>query len=184
MPALHGGGRRRLIYILNHNNMKQLTGRNLLATGFILYLLLVILGFCSCKAVEKYKASDNFAADCAAAFPVKTDSIYIEGATVHDTITTYNYGVDTIWAVVDSIRTQVVTKEKVVTRTVTVNRVDTVVKVKFDSAAVKVLMNELKAQDKVIGRKNQIIENRTKHRLWLLIALLASIALFFAIKRK
>lgn len=44
------------------------------------YLCIILLMFLfSCKAVERYKASSKFPADCAKAFPIKTDTVRIPG---------------------------------------------------------------------------------------------------------
>lgn len=164
--------------------MKYLTMRNALGLAFILYILLVVLGFCSCKAVEKYKASDDFAADCAAAFPVKTDSIYVHGEARIDTVTTYNYGVDTVVMVVDSVLTKYVYKDRIITRTVNTIRVDTLTKQVENTALVKSLMAEIDNLEKFAAIREHKIGNLNKYLLWLIIALLAAIGLFFAFKRK
>lgn len=112
-----------------------------LAIGAILFVLL-ILSLIGCKvgekAVNKYKESSEFPGDCADSFPVKTDSIYVEGGWVTDTI--YNYDVQTLFDTVTQKIDTVIYKTKVINKL----RVDTIRLTKEDSARIKQLLLENK----------------------------------------
>lgn len=147
-------------------------------------ILLAAFALTACKAVEKYKDSDSFAADCAEAFPVKTDSIYIEGQTVHDTVTTYNYGVDTVVMVVDSLTTKFVYKDRIITKTINTVRVDTFTRAVENTALVTSLLQEINQLEQDAAVRDYRIK-RTRKWLWIGwgLALVAVLA-FFAVKRR
>ncbi len=140
-----------------------------------LLFALICLCLFGCKSVEKYKASSSFAADCAKEFPVKTDSIYIEGVETVDTVTQ----VIEITLPADRYTdTAIVTRT--VTKTVTIRKVDTVTLTKVNTAAVEAckqeykkvtgqLLRQLQDQDRAIGELTKKNGNRTTQRNWLAV---------------
>lgn len=124
-------------------------------------LLAMISGFAGCKAVEKYKQSPEFPADCAKEFPIKTDSIYIQGEEIHDTVTNYEYGnSDTVIMVIDSIKTQIIYTDRVLTKTIIKSRTDTIRTEKESTAAIEAIRRTAKMEieslsDEIVRLDNQ-----------------------------
>jgi hypothetical protein len=145
----------------------------------LILFLMGLLGISGCKAVEKYKKSSQFPADCAEKFPIKTDSIYVEGQEVRDTIyRIYEY----------ELEPQHFTDTAIVTRTIyktiTVRKTDTIVSIRENTAAIEAckreyekvtgnLMKEMAAQDATIGQEREGRKRNAKQRNWLLVIIAA-----------
>ena len=139
---------------------------------FVLLYLLISLTGCKVgeKAINKYKASSEFPADCDSAFPIKTDTTFLPGIAVHDTSIHVEY--------IDKPGKDYVI-EKLTTKTVTVTkRIRDTIKVTIESTAkyesLKRLHDEFSENfvNKVAGleaKNNQLqkrLATRTKQRNW------------------
>jgi hypothetical protein len=131
--------------------------KKFLIIAFAALLLLLIFG-CKTKekAIKKWQGTSSFAKACADSFPVRVDSIYVEGGWITDTV--WNYDTQTLFDTITQKVDTIIYKTKVVTN----KRVDTLQITKEDSARLKQYQLELKEQaemhEKEIALLNKYLE--------------------------
>jgi hypothetical protein len=131
--------------------------KKFLIIAFAAILLLLIFG-CKTKekAIKKWQETSSFAKACADSFPVRVDSIYVEGGWITDTV--WNYDTQTLFDTITQKVDTIIYKTKVVTN----KRVDTLQITKEDSARLKQYQLELKEQaemhEKEIALLNKYLE--------------------------
>lgn len=146
----------------------------LIALALAIFFVWCLIG---CGAVAKYKDSPKFAEDCAERFPVKVETVTIQGKA--DTIITPGVLVpcDTVTILEHDTVTNVVTKR--VTKVgkcppdTSINRTDTLIKTIENTARVKVLEAQLNAANEANKCLAAKVKNRTKQRNWLFWILVA-----------
>jgi hypothetical protein len=142
----------------------------------------IILGLSGCKAVEKYKHSDQFAADCADKFPVKTDTTFIEGLPVHDTLVTYNYGVDTVTVIKEGQEIiRYVNRDRIINKTITIRKTDTVRQYIENTARIAAYQAEIDVSNKIIAKYKAKAKKRGKQAL-IAFSLLSAILVYSGLK--
>jgi hypothetical protein len=131
--------------------------KKFLIIAFAALLLLLIFG-CKTKekAIKKWQETSSFAKACADSFPVRVDSIYVEGGWITDTV--WNYDTQTLFDTITQKVDTIIYKTKVVTN----KRVDTLQITKEDSARLQQYQLELKEQaemhEKEIALLNKYLE--------------------------
>jgi len=149
---------------------------NLMLAAIFAALLLWCLS--GCKSIEKYKASNQFATDCADKFPVKTDSLYIEGEIKHDTLITYNYGVDTLTMVKEGPEViKYINRDRIVNKTVTIRKTDTVIHYRENTARIAAYQAEIATLSSDVAQWKGKAEKRGKQAL-IAISLLSTILVY------
>jgi len=147
-------------------------------------ILISIIALTSCKAVERYKASPEFAKDCGEAFPPRQQTIFVPGIPVHDTVDHYvQIDCDTVAAVI----IDTVVMPRIVTAkcppSITIRQVDTIKITVENTAKITSLDRELQRcldnLDRVIDEKRQWQAKAKKRFWWLIILLAAALGWYF-----
>ena len=119
----------------------------------IMSLLAVLFGSCITqqKAVDYLTKKQLLPQVCADSFPLKADTVIKEGQTIE----TVEVWIDTLYVtdtIDNTILPDTIERIKVLTRSVTKYRVDTVVQTKVDNALVKALQIKLEASEQKVAK--------------------------------
>ena len=148
--------------------------------AYLLVLGAILLFGCNPaqKAANKLAKYPNEAAKfCAEKFPVKDDTLYLQGGVIIDTIVTVKDSI--IRVICPKADTVTIVDTKVKFRTVTVDktRIDTITVIRENKANTAYLESEVKKYRNEANKYKQSAQNRLQFILWLVIILLVIIVL-------